>query len=254
MYLGAKRCYINTLPFLSFSFPRYAMVIWTSTFSTKTRPVHRLCLRWVAWDLEPSLTWCPAWKTLFQWNRISPPPEYRSTSWMVLASSKCCDQGLQRHSKVMPLIFMPYVISQLQHADRLDTGLVWYLYMADSLKADTRNKRGKGVRRRVEPSSAVPPNWQEFLHIDNKTELFSFLASNVADIDTNKNLITTQRHWRSLLQSPSHVSSSAMHTWGGWHSYPPAPTGCRTTGQQTVSSQRTVHYCLDTISILLTCN
>ncbi|KAG0727460.1 hypothetical protein GWK47_034604 [Chionoecetes opilio] len=34
---------------------------------------------------------------------------------------------------------------------------------------------------------------EEFLRInDNKTELFSFLASNVADIDTNKHLITTQ--------------------------------------------------------------
>jgi len=65
--------------------------------------------------------------------------------------------------------------------------------MADSLKVDTRSKRGKGVRRRVKPSSAVSPNWQEFLRIeDNKTELFSFLASNMADTDTNKNLITTQ--------------------------------------------------------------
>ncbi|KAG0717130.1 hypothetical protein GWK47_008210 [Chionoecetes opilio] len=88
-------------------------------------------------------------------------------------------------------VFVPYVTSQLQHVDRLD--IVWDLYMADSLKADTRSKRGKGVRRRVEPSSAVPGNWQEFLRInDNKTELFPFLASNVADIDTSKHLITTQ--------------------------------------------------------------
>jgi len=61
------------------------------------------------------------------------------------------------------------------------------LFSAD---ADTRSKRGKGVKR-VEPSSAIPQNWQEFLRIDdNKTELF-VLASNVADIDTNKHLITT---------------------------------------------------------------
>lgn len=60
------------------------------------------------------------------------------------------------------------------------------------MKADTRSKRGKGVRRRVEPSSAVPGNWQEFLRIDDKRELFSFLASKVADIDTNKHLITTK--------------------------------------------------------------
>ena len=64
--------------------------------------------------------------------------------------------------------------------------------LAESLKADTRSKRGKGVRRRVEQSSAIPGNWQEFLRIDNnKTELFSFLAMNVASIKTSKQVITT---------------------------------------------------------------
>ena len=61
------------------------------------------------------------------------------------------------------------------------------------MKSETRSKRGKGIRRRVEPRSAVPENWQEFLRSDdNKTELFFFLASNVAEIETNKHLITTQ--------------------------------------------------------------
>ena len=61
------------------------------------------------------------------------------------------------------------------------------------MKSETRSKRGKGIRRRVEPRSAVPGNWQEFLRIDdNKTELFFFLASNVTEIETNKYLITTQ--------------------------------------------------------------
>ena len=56
-----------------------------------------------------------------------------------------------------------------------------------------RSKRGKGIRRRVEPRSAVPGNWQEFLRIDDsKTELCFSLASNVAEIETNKHLITTQ--------------------------------------------------------------
>jgi len=88
-------------------------------------------------------------------------------------------------------VFVPYVTSVLQHVERLD--IIWDQYLSDSLKAGTRSKRGKGVRRRVEPTSAIPGNWQEFLRIDeNKTELFSFLASNVAEIDTNKHLITTQ--------------------------------------------------------------
>ena len=50
------------------------------------------------------------------------------------------------------------------------------MYVPESLKADTRSKREKGVRRYVEPLNIIPGNWQEFLHIsDNKTELFSFL-------------------------------------------------------------------------------
>ena len=67
-------------------------------------------------------------------------------------------------------IFLPYVTSQLQHVTRLD--IVWDEYVPDSLKADARSKRGKGVKRRVEPSSAVPGNWSAFLRIDdNKSEL-----------------------------------------------------------------------------------
>ncbi|KAJ8027191.1 hypothetical protein HOLleu_32260 [Holothuria leucospilota] len=57
-----------------------------------------------------------------------------------------------------------YVKSQLQHIDR--QGIFWDLYIPDSLKADTRSKRKKEVRRRVEPSSAVSGNWKEFLRIE----------------------------------------------------------------------------------------
>jgi len=64
--------------------------------------------------------------------------------------------------------------------------------MADSLKADICCRRGKAVRRRVVPTSAVSVNLQGFLCVDdNKTELFSFLASNMADTDTNERFITT---------------------------------------------------------------
>ena len=87
-------------------------------------------------------------------------------------------------------VFLPYIQSQLQHVSRLD--LVWDVYKPESLKADTRSKRGKGIRRRVEASSVVPQNWREFLRIDeNKTELFSFLSTQVSGIDTNKQIITT---------------------------------------------------------------
>ena len=53
-------------------------------------------------------------------------------------------------------VFLPYITSQLQHAIRMD--VVWDEYMPESLKADTRTKRGRGIRRRVEPSSSIPGN------------------------------------------------------------------------------------------------
>ena len=73
-------------------------------------------------------------------------------------------------------VYVPYITAQLQYVVRLD--IIWDVYLPESLKEER-----KGVRRIVEPSSTIPGNWQEFLRIsDNKTELFSFLATKVAGI------------------------------------------------------------------------
>ena len=45
------------------------------------------------------------------------------------------------------------------------------------MKAETRKRRGKGIRHRVEGSNNLPGNWQQFLRHDaNKQELFTFVA------------------------------------------------------------------------------
>ena len=74
-----------------------------------------------------------------------------------------------------------YIMSQLQHVNRLD--VVWDQYFPESLKAETRSKRGKGVCRRVEPQNTIPGNLQEFLRINDRS---SFLATcvHVAGLDT----------------------------------------------------------------------
>ena len=66
-------------------------------------------------------------------------------------------------------VFLPYYISaQLENTTRVD--IVWDVYQTYSLKGTTRQKRGKGVRRRVVPSAAIPKNWKDFLRVDdNKT-------------------------------------------------------------------------------------
>ena len=84
--------------------------------------------------------------------------------------------------------------------------MVWDEYFPESLKAETRSKRGKGVRRRVEPYNAIPGNWQEFLRIDdNKVELFSFLATCVTALDAGKQIIST--HHAEVLCTQSRDTS-----------------------------------------------
>lgn len=72
-------------------------------------------------------------------------------------------------------VFVPYISNQLQGVHRAD--IIWDSYLDDSLKASTRERRGKGLRRRVLPAVTVPKSWRDFLRInDNKTELFAFLS------------------------------------------------------------------------------
>ena len=56
---------------------------------------------------------------------------------------------------------------------RLD--LVWDTYLPESLKESTREKRGKGVRRKVSGQTKLPGKWMDFLRDSkNKEELFAF--------------------------------------------------------------------------------
>ena len=49
------------------------------------------------------------------------------------------------------LVFAPYISTQLETVHRPD--LFWDVYLPDSLKGTTRQKRGKGVRKRLAPST-----------------------------------------------------------------------------------------------------
>jgi len=61
------------------------------------------------------------------------------------------------------------------------------------LKTQAREKRGKGIRKRVSASTHVPRNWQQFLREEgNKTELFAFLVEHIRHIlVTDKQIVTT---------------------------------------------------------------
>ena len=66
------------------------------------------------------------------------------------------------------VVFGPYISTQMDKTSRVN--VVWDVYLPDSLKGTTRQKRGKGVRRRVSPSTTIPKSWKDFLRFDdNKT-------------------------------------------------------------------------------------
>ena len=86
--------------------------------------------------------------------------------------------------------FVSYIDSQLKDVFRID--LIWDMHKADSLKGATREKRGKGVRRRVSEKTKVPTNWHEFLRIDdNKVELFQYIAEEVTKKFNEKVVVST---------------------------------------------------------------
>ena len=137
------------------------------------------------------MIWSTAWKISFLHKTFPPLLSYKSSCLMGAAIVNTLRPGFAKtFSDYATHMFLLYTTSQLQHVNRLD--VVWDEYIADSLKAETRTRRGKGTRRRVEPSNTIPGNWQELLRInDNKIELFSFLATSAATIATDKQVIST---------------------------------------------------------------
>ncbi|KAG1688828.1 Hepatic leukemia factor [Nymphon striatum] len=76
-------------------------------------------------------------------------------------------------------VFLPHVVKQLENCQRID--VVWDTYLPNSIKESTREKRGKGVRRKVLGKNKIPGNWNAFLcDPTNKQELFSFLSDIIA--------------------------------------------------------------------------
>lgn len=80
------------------------------------------------------------------------------------------------------VIFRRWTIRQLQNCQRID--VVWDAYRYDSLKEATREKRGKGVRKKVSSQTKLPKDFGAFLQdSQNKEELFALLTEDVAATD-----------------------------------------------------------------------
>ena len=91
--------------------------------------------------------------------------------------------------------------------------MVFDEYWKDSLKAATRSKRGKGIRRQVEGNKQLPSNRQELLRIDeNKSELFHLISDRIVDEEFPGQVIVT-RDDEVLSSAPSDLAGlmSCIH-------------------------------------------
>ena len=68
-------------------------------------------------------------------------------------------------------VFVPHTMKQLDTSRRVD--VIWDTNVVSSIKESARERRGKGVRRKVADQTKVPGNWPDFLRDPaNMQELF----------------------------------------------------------------------------------
>ena len=78
-------------------------------------------------------------------------------------------------------VFGPDIMKLLKTSEKVD--VVWDTYITRSIQESTREKRGKGIRRKVAGQNKLPRNWPDLLRDPmNKQELFTFLSSKIASI------------------------------------------------------------------------
>ncbi len=95
-------------------------------------------------------------------------------------------------------VFLPYISKHLETAKRVD--VVWDTYIRNNLKASTRERMDKGIRRRVSATTLLPKKWDDFLRVaENKTELFKFLSEQL------KNILSKMASWFLTFQTSVHV-------------------------------------------------
>ena len=88
--------------------------------------------------------------------------------------------------------------------------IVWGSYISSSIKESTRERRGKGIRRKVAGKTKLPGKWADFsCDSCNKQELFTFLSNKVVTLNfpeskevivTTDNTAVVRGAYRPMLQ------------------------------------------------------
>ena len=85
---------------------------------------------------------------------------------------------LKTFDKYYSNTFTPHLTKQVTTVNATRVGVVWDIYIQDSLKEQTLQKQGTGVKMFVPLSGALPRSRKDFLrNSDNKQQLFDLLAS-----------------------------------------------------------------------------
>ena len=85
------------------------------------------------------------------WSRCDDP-------WRCICCSVLSSRTSNTFQDYNNSVFLPYIFGQLQSVQRLD--FVWDVYLADSLKAGTKSKRGQGQRSKVLHLAPSPSIWK----------------------------------------------------------------------------------------------
>ena len=96
---------------------------------------------------------------------VSPVDTAPSCDAIILDGSAMIYMLAPRTSRTFDEYVATEVIPKLQAtASKYNrTDIVFDVYLASSLKAEKRSKRGTGSRRRVTGSTKIPPNWKSFI-------------------------------------------------------------------------------------------
>jgi len=128
-------------------------------------------------------------------SQVTTPEAEPDTDTIIIDGAALVNSLPPRSSKTFEEYAMLDVLPRIQaySTKYKRTDIVFDVYRPSSLKAETRSKRGRGVRRRVTGKGKIPSNWRNFLREnDNKAELFNFLADKIARVATPNVVIVTK--------------------------------------------------------------
>ncbi|CAH1118269.1 unnamed protein product [Phaedon cochleariae] len=101
----------------------------------------------------------------------------------ILQPKACCT-----FQEYISLIVKPYILRILDTSKRID--VIWDIYIDKSLKASSREKRGKGNRKLVRENTSIPRNWNDFLRdSENKKQLFDLISNHLKDMPLPENTV-----------------------------------------------------------------